>query len=292
MQYVNSMLNTIGCVYTSLSLNALLLFGIIRSAQTIQKHVRNHAILVSTMAKIMAWPNLHPNNIYISSNHPIDESMYMKPSKQLSLFAGFVKENATKPQYDALSQSAITVINKYARFISDTWDWKTKSKAIRINGNYVTLSASKRIEKSAYCLRSVSSGKHQWTFEYTKIGGYHWNIIGIWNTLTSDPATERHFLNIRNNGYAYCGPQGVLSNPQEPGTGGKAYGGNGGKGYRCKSGDVVEMTLDLEECTLSYAVNGESCGVAFDGIERAEYRAAVTLYDDRDTVKLISYRQI
>merc|ERR1712228_1023042 len=126
--------------------------------------------------------------------------------------------------------------------------------------------------KSAYCKRVARKGKHQWTFEYTMIGNNHWNLIGIWNTTSSDPATERHFLNICHNGYAYCGPQGVLTNPEAPGNGGDNY------GVRCKSGDVVEMTLDLDRRTLSFAVNEKDYGVAFNEIAEGEYRAAVTLY--------------
>ena len=49
-------------------------------------------------------------------------------------------------------------------------------------------------------------------------------------------------------------------------------------GKNCENGDVVQMTLDLDECTLSFKVNDIDYGVAFDSIEKTNYRAAVHLY--------------
>merc|ERR1712039_294224 len=49
-------------------------------------------------------------------------------------------------------------------------------------------------------------------------------------------------------------------------------------GPHCKGGDIVEMILDLEQRTLRYKVNDSDNGVAFENIEKTEYKAAIWMY--------------
>ena len=43
-----------------------------------------------------------------------------------------------------------------------------------------------------------------------------------------------------------------------------------------KINDILTMTLDLKQYTLSYSLNGKDFGVAFDRIKEQNYRLAVS----------------
>eukprot|EP01084_Bolivina_argentea_P149340 260887_1 len=49
-------------------------------------------------------------------------------------------------------------------------------------------------------------------------------------------------------------------------------------GTKCKNGDIVVMTLDLNSFSLRFAINDQDYGVAFANIEDTEYRAAIFMY--------------
>ena len=49
-------------------------------------------------------------------------------------------------------------------------------------------------------------------------------------------------------------------------------------GPQCKNGDVIEMILDLEQMTMRYKVNGVDLGIAFEEVEKTEYKAAIFMY--------------
>ena len=42
--------------------------------------------------------------------------------------------------------------------------------------------------------------------------------------------------------------------------------------------DILEIYLDLDDLTLSFAQNGKDCGVAFENIDKCQYRVAVWMY--------------
>ena len=52
--------------------------------------------------------------------------------------------------------------------------------------------------------------------------------------------------------------------------------------------DIIKMTLNLVEGTLSFTVNGTDHGKAFD-VEKVSYRAAVTLCGKDSKFTLLSY---
>ena len=59
---------------------------------------------------------------------------------------------------------------------------------------------------------------------------------------------------------------------------------------RVKTGDVIDMILDLNTYTLSYKCNEQDLGVAFKNIEETTYRAAVGYFHGKDAIKFISYK--
>ena len=62
-------------------------------------------------------------------------------------------------------------------------------------------------------------------------------------------------------------------------------------GEKCKDGDIIKMTLNMNELTLSYQVNDKDLGNAYENIENTAYRAAVTMERD-SSLTLIRFEQI
>ena len=52
------------------------------------------------------------------------------------------------------------------------------------------------------------------------------------------------------------------------------------------------MTLDLNQNILSYSVNGESWGIAYQSIEPTMYQAVVSANDKHDSIQLLSYQNL
>ena len=62
-----------------------------------------------------------------------------------------------------------------------------------------------------------------------------------------------------------------------------------------KTGDIVDMELDMDECTLSYYINNEFQGCAFDEIikdNHTKYQMAVSLQENYDEITLIDFQII
>ncbi len=219
----------------------------------------------------------------MSNDSPVDEFMHLTKQKQELLFSGFIRENAIKSQGDILLKSAIFIVNKYAEFLPEIWDKQLKSQLIDIQSLSVIINTKTKMdrEKSIYCIKKVSKGKHKWEFKYDKVTPGQWNLIGIAKTSKTLP-TEKAFMGYsEGNGYAFAGPQQTTAEPRW-----KSY------GTKCKSGDIVEMILDLDKRTLSYIINGKDYGIAEDQIEKTEYRAGVTLYKNDDKITLLSYQRL
>ena len=56
--------------------------------------------------------------------------------------------------------------------------------------------------------------------------------------------------------------------------------------YQCRwmnDGDVLEMTLNLDERTLGFTVNNKDFGVAFSNIKQAKYRLAFSTFKSKES---------
>ena len=128
----------------------------------------------------------------------------------------------------------------------------------------------------------MDSGKHIWTFKIDRFdvvdAGYHACrfTFGIWNAKSKkDPPLEGHFsdwFDGVNGGYSQ-----VLNDWTE--TVNKP---------KLKTNDIVEMILNFENLELSFNINDKQ--VNNTKIEKNEYRAAVNLYIEGDSVSLLSYK--
>ena len=59
-------------------------------------------------------------------------------------------------------------------------------------------------------------------------------------------------------------------------------------GIKCKTGDIVEMILDLSKRQLMYNVNGVSQGIAFKDIDKCSYIACINLEHADTAIELLS----
>lgn len=89
---------------------------------------------------------------------------------------------------------------------------------------------------------------------------------------------DGYFTSKENNCYAFRF-DGSLANPY------KKY------GTEWNTGDEIDMFLDLNEKILSYSINNQYLGKAFD-IKQGDniyYRGAVDIYRHGNSIKLLSY---
>lgn len=56
-----------------------------------------------------------------------------------------------------------------------------------------------------------------------------------------------------------------------------------------RSGDIVEMILDLGKWKLSYTLNSKDQGICYDHIEKSKYKGMVCIWRHKDSVKLLLY---
>ena len=145
----------------------------------------------------------------------------------------------------------------------------------------------------------LKSGVHRWRFKVLNLDEcqHFWRIvIGVVkvNELSDDQRTQLLHEHIGKYQKSY----GMVFNSQRPDT---AYAidttrsGYFGEEYGqvCREkGDMVDMYLDLEHFTLSYAVNGVYHGFAFRNIDAVEYKMIMTLGKRGTQMELVSYETL
>jgi len=131
-------------------------------------------------------------------------------------------------------------------------------------------------------VRSASDGIYQWTLRIDRGGTAGELVIGICNR-TAGELNESFYQydEIENYSLNVCNGYIVTSLMFEQ--------------YSMKSrdGDVIIMELNMKRCTLSYYINGQFQGIAFDDIEkdqRISYQLAVSLEQELDGVTLLDFK--
>ena len=123
---------------------------------------------------------------------------------------------------------------------------------------------------------------YKWTIKLTKYslcgGNIHHPYIGV---IKDDPSILKSYKyrghSFAPHGYLFCcGKQRILRPTK------KSY----GREFN-KVGDIMEMILDLQNYTLRYIVNGVDCGIAFENIEKCDYRLGVNLFGLNNELQLL-----
>ena len=144
---------------------------------------------------------------------------------------------------------------------------------------------------AAFLTEIVDEGVHRWNFQVIKHRAKNCTIhVGVWkNKFTPNISS---LISKKGKSYCYLISHGSLSFGDKD----DSWGGNdsfrAAKRWRCDEGDVVEMILDLNKLELRYIipdVAGEI--VAFTEIENTAYRAAIGIFNSKDSIEFISYQR-
>ena len=145
----------------------------------------------------------------------------------------------------------INIILDYFLIILDSWD-STYNAHLKITDEYKVENLKKLQHNAAYGNLVIKEGEiYKWKIKLTKYkfvgGNRHAPYIGIIKDSADLNYYKTHGHNFKDDGYLFCcGARQVL----RPGN--KKYGGSGNSTYFNKVGDIIEMTLDLNNYTLSY----------------------------------------
>ena len=140
---------------------------------------------------------------------------------------------------------------------------------------------------SAFLTEQIDSNLHHFKFKIESLDSRrkYYVLFGCWKVESGKPLLDTFFTDKKNNGYAINVIDGTLTDPKIPGCGGIRY------ATYCKTGDIVDMFIDLrddEKSTLTFAINGKYYQ---DGakIEKCKYKIAITMYWEGDKIRLLSH---
>ena len=140
----------------------------------------------------------------------------------------------------------------------------------------------------AFLTRIANKGEHKWKFKLMNFerdnGTIKSIVFGVWKLSNPiDPTIEMFKDDMDGkiygwrpsykNGYAFSGKK--LDHQ---------YGDR-----KCRSGDIIEMILDLNEWKLRYTLNDKDQGICYENIEKCQYKAMIYLLHERGSVQLLSY---
>ena len=173
----------------------------------------------------------------------------------------------------------------------DTFDAKNTHQNIKIKGNSVEKRNGAIMEEdvNSYLENIVSKGIHIWTFKCDKV--YTLDMIGIRNVDDEEPRLDGYFDASSEDGTKVIGHGFVMDGSctdQDNATKvGWKY------GQTCRNNDTVAMTLNFNDLSLSFKINDNDYGKAFD-IKQGSYRAVIGFccYSDDHHYTLTSYQHI
>ena len=93
------------------------------------------------------------------------------------------------------------------------------------------------------------------------------------------------YFDKKDKAYSYIYDDGKLPEKEKCGWDGPDW------GVKCENGDIIKMTLNMNDLTLSYQVNDKDLGKAYENIENTAYRAAVTM-EQNSSLTLMRFEQI
>eukprot|EP01083_Nonionella_stella_P136182 414241_1 len=166
----------------------------------------------------------------------------------------------------------------------DEFDETCIAGCLTLLGNTLTHSASS-VQGSALLKNVISEGQHHWRFKLGRCS--NWTLIGLWKPKNKSKRAldlNTYFTDGGESyGYAYISCNGRLASLDSGDWAGNSreYG-----PFKPKEGDTVEMCVNFDTLELRYIVNGQDFGVAFK-IEKTEYRAAVNMYYQDDSITLL-----
>ena len=157
-------------------------------------------------------------------------------------------------------------------YMFDEWNPNMIGKGFTIvNDTKLVSEYSSFTWRAAYLSKMIENGQHIWKFKLVQGNCF---MIGIWDckydssiTLSGDLDRSDGKSYVYHTYFAHCNKYPNASWEE-----------NGSYGQKCKEGDIISMCVDMELLTLSFMINDNDFGKAFD-IKNAKYRAAVACYE-------------
>ena len=200
--------------------------------------------------------------------------MSKRCTKKELLVAGYVREIENHYKIRNIPTEIKDMIYLYQQF-HDIWSEKYSHKDIIIDRKKGTFKVTSKYDITVYGSQVVSSGTSTWKIKIlwtpqseleSWIGIIEDKSAEILAKYANDFAWDRFGYQLSCfNGLLYSGMEKVRS-----------------PSYGCewkRQGDIMEMTLDLNEGTLKFKVNDRDFGVAFKNIKQSRYRLALSTYD-------------
>ena len=193
---------------------------------------------------------------------------------QRLLVSGFVRNAGEIYNIKNIPTDINTIIHLFLKFY-DHWSQKYSSDKMEIDNNGLSCTVRGKRESSVFGTTVVETGVFVWRIEIEQAvidEDDEGPFVGI---IVDDPKILEKFQNDDgwdNYGYQLCAVDGaVVPNGSMGGTKTWYYG--------CKwhkTSDILEISLDLNERTLSFKVNDKDYGVAYKDIEKRKYRLVLT----------------
>ena len=161
------------------------------------------------------------------------------------------------------------------------WDTKYIFETMKLKNNIISLTTQGSC--TAFLNNIIYSGKHYWRFKIISCrDGYEGSItIGIWNIKDKLDNSGQRPIDT-NFTYGMSSSYGLRAN-----IGKKIHIGYSQKyAIPCKRNDIIDMYVDFDKLELKFSINEIDYGIAYN-ITQGNYIAAVALYHEVDSVKLI-----
>eukprot|EP01084_Bolivina_argentea_P081868 148244_1 len=243
--------------------------------------------------------HLH-STLEVETKHPCNQigALDQMEQRYKILTFGYLRENERKNGLEAIPQSIKYLVTLFANS-QDGFDLKLTAKELKIDGNTILYGSAYGIGVYNVYLNNIASeGIHIWRFKCEEIGrvrpmsfegGFEQCcLIGIYKVVENDTFDEDEigiqFIERDLDSYGMYN-DAKISSSDDPFKN-KKY------GRKWKTGDIVEMNLDLTNKTLRYKINTKQYGRAFK-IKEGEYKGALSFMSDRSiTLSLLSYQEI
>ena len=181
-----------------------------------------------------------------------------------------------------IPKEIINVIMIYFYEPRDEWNNDYNESAIKIIDKY-TAKCIKQTCAAVYGDKVMKPGKvfkwKIWLIEYQRNSNDHSPYIGVIKDSQFILKKRIHdlYTSLDNDGYILCSGKEKLLRPTR-----KIY----GEPF-VNIGNVMELTLNLKNFTVSYNINGTDYGIAFDNIDEHNYRLFCCLAGKGNAVQFI-----
>eukprot|EP01084_Bolivina_argentea_P101617 182151_1 len=197
--------------------------------------------------------------------------------KNKLLVIGYCRQVIMKKHKMYIPSGIINYCIVYTYLFHDKFDSQNIGTYHTLNGNVITCINQHYTYSSSFLTNTVINGEQgtgTWRFKIkSKDCG---NImLGIWKTKSGRRAPTNIRFWMNNNGYGYKVGYGQDHKY-------KHY------GICCKQNDIILMSLDMNNLTLSFKVNNTDYGI-LSKVDKANYKAAVYMGRNGQSCEFISY---